>query len=144
MIISNQDIFSDGQAITATAASANVIDLGAAGTPYGAPAAIGRDLGSLPMQPIFLDIRVTQAFNNLTSLDIALESDDNSGFASAKEIAKRTYTLAELNAIKQLTFPSALPRGTDEQFLRLKFTVNGTAPTTGKIFAAVVPGRQTQ
>ena len=142
MIISNQDILSDGQAITATAPSTNVIDIGAAGTPYGASAAVGRDLGNTP-QPIAIDVRVTQAFNNLTSLKVSLETDDNAAFGSAKEVASRTYTLAEINSLKRLTFPSYLSRGLDEQFFRLNYTVTGTPPTTGKIFAAIVPGSQT-
>lgn len=144
MIISMQDIFSDSQGpITASAASTNILDIGAAGTPYGAPGPVNRDLGNYPKH-IDMDVRVTQAFNNLTSLKIALETDDNAGFASAKEVASRTYLLAEINSIKQLQFPSALIRGVDEQFLRLNYTVAGTAPSTGKIFAAIVPGRQTQ
>jgi hypothetical protein len=142
MIISNQDILSDSQGpITASAASTNVIDIGAAGTPYGAGAAVNRDLGNLPT-PIDLDVRITQVFNNLTSITIALQTDDNSAFASPKEVASRTYTLAEVNSLRRLSFPSHLPRGVDEQFFRLFYTIAGTAPTTGKIFAAIVPGDQ--
>jgi hypothetical protein len=141
MIISQQDIFSDSQGpITATAASTNVLDIGAAGTPFGAPAALGRDLGNLPTK-IELDCRVVQAFNNLTSLDVALQgSDDNSTFVT---IATKNYLLAGLG-IGALDFPAAFIKGTKYRYLRLNYTVNGTAPSTGKIFAAVVPGRQNQ
>jgi hypothetical protein len=139
MIISNQDILSDGQAITATVASTNVIDIGAAGTPFGAPAAVGRDLGNIP-DLIDVDCRVTQAFNNLTSLKVALEgSDDNATFT---EVASRTYLLAEINSTRRLEFPSNLIRGVNKRYLRLNYTVTGTAPTTGKVFAAIVPGAQ--
>jgi hypothetical protein len=140
MIISNQDILSDGQAVTATAASTNVLDVGAAGTPFGAPQALGRDLGNLP-EKIGLDVRVTQAFNNLTSLDVALQiSDDNATFTT---VATRNYLLAALT-VGPLDFPAALIKGTKGRYIRLNYTVNGTAPTTGKIFAAVVPGRHEQ
>ena len=42
MILSAQQIFSDGQALTATAVSTNLIDLGATGTVVGAPAVAAR------------------------------------------------------------------------------------------------------
>jgi hypothetical protein len=140
MIVDNTLVFSDSQAITATAASTNVIDIGAAGTAYGAAAALSRDIGKSTEIPVYAS--VTQAFNNLTSLKVALESDDNAGFSSAKEIASRTYLLAELTLGARLSFPAELPEGTDEQYIRINYTVTGTAPTTGKIFASVVAGRQ--
>jgi hypothetical protein len=141
MIISNQDIFSDSQGpITATAASTNVLDVGAAGTPFGAPVAVGRDLGNMDVK-IHVDCRVVQVFNNLTSLDVALQgSDDNSSWSI---IATENYLLAKVNVLGRLDFPSALIRGAKYRYLRLNYTVNGSAPSTGKIFAAVVPGHQT-
>ena len=141
MILDNTNIFSDGQAITATANSTNVIDLGAAGTPQGASVAIARDVAV--GNKIRLFCNVTQVFNNLTSLKIALVSDDNSSLSSPKEIASRTYLAAELAATGQLKFPAAVMLGADERYLGLVFTVTGTAPTTGKISCGIVPGRQT-
>jgi hypothetical protein len=140
MILDNTNIFSDGQAITATANSTNVIDLGAAGTPVGASVAIARDIGVGNEINVFCN--VTQAFNNLTSLKIALVSDDNTSLSSAKEIASRTYALAEINATKQLKFPARIPMGADEQYLGLVFTVTGTAPTQGKVSCGITPARQ--
>jgi hypothetical protein len=140
MILDNTNIFSDGQAITATANSTNVIDLGAAGTPVGAAVAIGRDIGA--GTDIYVATNVTQAFNNLTSLKIALVSDDNTSLSSPKEIASRTYLLAEINATGQLTFPARIPMGANEQYLGVVYTVTGTAPTTGKVTSAIVAARQ--
>lgn len=140
MIVDNTLVFSDSQAITATAGSTNVVDIGAAGTAYGASAAVPRDIGKGTEIPMY--VSVTQAFNNLTSLKITMESDDNAAFSSAKEIGSKTYLLAELTLGARLSFPAEIPEGADEQYLRLNYTVTGTAPTTGKIFASVVAGRQ--
>jgi hypothetical protein len=142
MILDNTNIFSDAQAITATARSTNVIDLGAAGTAFGHAAAVGRDIGK--GTEVQVTCNVVEAFNNLTSLKISLESDDNAAFASAKEIASRTYLLAEINSAKILSFPAEIPEGADERYISLNYTVTGTAPTTGKITCGVVAARQTQ
>jgi len=137
MIVDANNIFSDGQAITATAPSTNVLDLGAPGTPFGAPAAVEQDVGKCNCIEVALN--VTQAFNNLTSLAVALQvSADNSTFT---EVATRTYLLAQLGT-GQLDFPAMLPVGTNARFVRLNYTVTGTAPTTGKVFAGIVAGRQ--
>lgn len=142
MIVDNTLVFSDGQAITGDARSTNVVDLGAAGTAYGHAAAVARDIGK--GEPIPLAVHITEAFNTLTSLTISLHVDDNAGFSSAKEVAKRTYPLSELTLGARLSFPAYVPEGADERYLSLHYDVTGTDPTTGKIFAAVVAGRQTQ
>ena len=138
MIIDANLILSNNQAITATAASTNSIDLGAPGTPYGAPAAVEQDIGK--GNQIAIAVNVTQAFNNLTSLAVALQvSTDN---ATWKEVATHTYLLADLSAVGQLNFPAQLPVGTNLRYMQLNYTVTGTAPTTGQIFAAIVAARQ--
>ncbi|TIR78827.1 MAG: hypothetical protein E5X15_10440 [Mesorhizobium sp.] len=133
MIFDMQTLLSDAQAITATAASTNTIDLGPIAT------GIVRDIGK--GKPIPLRIQVVEAFNNLTSLTIALQVDDNSGFASPKTVWSQTVVLADLIAGKVIV-PEWVLRGTDERYMRLNYTVTGTAPTTGKITAGVVMGAQ--
>ncbi|TIR84193.1 MAG: hypothetical protein E5X04_01980, partial [Mesorhizobium sp.] len=118
---------------TATAASTNTIDLGPIAT------GIVRDIGK--GKPIPLRIQVVEAFNNLTSLTVALQTDDNTGFASAKTVWSQVVVLADLIAGKVIV-PEWIPRGTDERYMRLNYTVTGTAPTTGKITAGVVMGAQ--
>lgn len=140
MIMDNTLVLSDNQAITATARSTNVIDLGAANFSYGNSVAVRRDLGI--GQDVPFTLNVTQVFNNLTSLTVAIQSDDNAAFSSPKEVSSRTYTLAELNTLKQLSFPARLPEGTDEQFVSLLYTVTGTAPTTGRLTGGVVAAKQ--
>lgn len=140
-IIDNTLLFSDSQAITADAGSTNVIDLGAPGTPVGASAALKRDVGKGATIPI--EVLVTEAFNTLTSLQIQVQVDNDAAFGSPKVVAmSRAYALAELTRGARLNFPAELPEGTDERYLRLFYDITGTAPTTGKIFASVVAGRQ--
>ncbi len=128
MIMDRTLLFSDRQAITATAASTNVVDLGAA-----------RNMS--PGKVVPLAIAVTETFNNLTSLAVSIETDDNAAFSSATTVATGvTYPAADLVAGKQLLLPDVLTG--KERFVRLKYTVVGTAPTTGRITAGVTAGNQ--
>lgn len=142
MIIDNTLVLSDHQAVTATAVSTNIWNLQAQGTPYGWISAYGRDAGEGYMD-IPLLIEVTEAFATLTSLTISVETDDNAGFASATTI----YTGAAIPVASLVVgYKFALqdvPKGVNEQYVRLRYTVTGSNATTGKIFAAVTAGNQT-
>lgn len=140
MHLDEQALFSDQQAITATAASTNYIDRGAVNTPPGGSNAIRNDLGGGGNIPLL--IQVTADFNNLTSLKIDVEVDDNTSFSSAKVVASETVLLADLKAGK-IVSPNVVPIGTDERYMRLNYTVTGTAPTTGKVTAGIAGGIQT-
>ncbi|EMA2707712.1 hypothetical protein U2H84_001524, partial [Pseudomonas aeruginosa] len=80
-------------------------------------------------------------FNTLTSLTIELQTDDNSGFSSPRSLFSVVVPLADLKVGYQ-TPVIVLPQKT-ERYLRLNYTVTGTAPTTGKVTAGVVAGVQT-
>ena len=138
MIISQELTLSDKQAITATAASTNVIDLGPTSRWVHASADLVKDSG-MGMPPIPLLLQITEVFNNLTNLKISIEVDDNSGFSSAKEVLSQTVLLAGLTAGTRLNI-EYIPKGTNERYLRLFYTVTGTAPTTGKVTAAITAG----
>ncbi len=141
MILDNTLVLSDAQAITGTAASTNIIDIGAAGTSWGASSAVRRDIGIGTEIPVAL--AVTQSFNNLTSLAVSLQVDDDAAFGSPTTVAiGPNVALAGLAAGQLLTFPAELPVGTNKRYIRLLYTVTGAAPTTGKLTAAVVAGRQ--
>ena len=142
MIIDATTLFSSAQSITATVASTNIIDLGAPGTIYGAASAIVRDVGRGADVPI--KCTVVESFNNLTSLIISIETDDNSGFSTpATVFTSPTYVLADLATGARNLLPENVPIGTNERYMRLKYTVAGTAPTLGKITAGVTAGNQT-
>lgn len=132
MIFDRQTLMSDRQAITATAQSTDQIDLG--------PIARSRDVGR--GQKIPLRIQVVETFNNLTSLAVAVQVADDAAFSvNLTTVQTITLTLAELTA-GRVILPEELPRGTARRFLRLNYTVTGTAPTTGRITAGVVMGTQ--
>jgi hypothetical protein len=131
MIFDKQTLLSDAQAIVATGPSDNVINLGPLKTGF------VRDIGK--GEPLPFLIQVVEAFNNLTSLTVTFQTDDNAAFASPKSGVTTTVVLADLKAGKIIS-PSFVPRGTDELYMRLLYTVTGTAPTTGKITAGCVLG----
>lgn len=130
MILDKQNIMSEAQAITATAVSTNVIDLGATGTDQG--------------EPVNLLLQVNEAFTaaGAGTLTITLETDDNESFSSATvllstgAIPKATLALGYQAAI------SFLPANV-ERYIRLNYTVATGPMTAGKITAAIVLGRQT-
>jgi hypothetical protein len=144
MILSMQDIFSDAQAITATAASTNIIDLGKAGTPFGAPTALNPDVAKAGVE-IPLDVRVVTTFATLTSLAVSVEiaADGDAAFGSPTTIATSAAILAAtLVAGYQFPFPARIPEGVNARYVRLKYTVAGSNATAGAITAAVVAARQ--
>ena len=134
MILDNQTLFSDRQALTATAASTNTIDL----SPIGP--GIVRDIG--PGNPIPITVQVVTAFTGLTSLAVTLQVDDNPTFSSPKNvISSGAIPLASLVAGYQFNM-DYIPRGTDERYMRLNYTVVGTG-TAGAVTAGVTMGNQT-
>ncbi|WP_272962323.1 Bbp16 family capsid cement protein [Alcanivorax jadensis] len=128
MLLDAQNLFSDAQAITATAASTNVIDTGSA-----------KDDGKGGSIPLL--IQCVADFDNLTSLTVALQTDTTSGFGSATTLYSVVVPLADLKAGYQ-TPVITLPQGV-ERYLRLNYTVTGTAPTVGAITAGIAAGVQT-
>jgi hypothetical protein len=138
MILSQNLILSDNQAITATADSTNVIDLGVAATPYGAVAALNRDIGKGAGIPIL--VQVTEAFNTLTSLTISISTGATTGLGT--KIVSQTILLADLLVGKQMAVV-VLPNDITERYLGIEYVVAGTDPTTGKITAGITMGVQT-
>lgn len=133
MIIDKQNLFSEAQAVTASAASTNVIDLGATDS---------------KIQPFhnkgggfMVNAQVVENFNNLTSLKVGLQTANDEAFSSPDTVLETTVVLASLKA--GYIFPlSVLPEGM-KRYVRLYYTVTGTAPTTGKMTAGLVLDKQT-
>lgn len=132
MIFDRQTLFSDAQAVTADAASTNVIDLGPIAT------GIIRNVGKGKRIPLV--IQVVEDFNTLTSLEVKVETDSADSFASPKVVATTgAIALADLKKGKRFSI-DFIPRDTDERFVRLYYDVTGTAPTLGRITAGVALG----
>lgn len=138
MIFSAQQLFSDDQAITASADSTNVIDLGVAGTPYDAAAALNQDIGKGNKIPFL--VQVTEAFDNLTSLEIKVSTGATTALGTT--VISQTILLADLTVGKQIAL-EVLPNDITERYLGIEYVVTGTAPTTGKITAGITMGNQT-
>lgn len=142
MIFDMQSLFSDAQAVTADAPSENVIDLGPVGTPVNGTAPLPRDLGA--GGPVCFRAQVTENFNNLTSLNIIMETSDTEDFSAGVETIVETGDVAAANLVTGYASPIRyIPVGADKRYLRLRYDVTGTAPTTGKITAGLVCGDQT-
>ena len=140
MILDLQSMFSDDQAITTSAASTNVIDLGATGTPPLSSTALTRDIG--PGTPIDILIQVTVAHGGTSpTLDIDLEMDTVVGFSSATIVASAVQLVGA--AVGDRASIRWIPDGTSERFIRLAYTAGGTSPTI-TVTAGIALGIQTR
>lgn len=113
------NLFSDAQALTATADSTNVIDLG-----------VDRNVGQ--GEPLAIVI-VTDVAADFTTTDedytVNVETDSVEAMSSARVIASRnwvTANAAELAAGTKIVIP--LPHD-NERYLQLAFVLAGTTPT---------------
>lgn len=136
MLLDGETQFSNRQAITTTAVSTNIIDLGATGTRANNTSPLTRDIGGWVED---LLIQVTQDFAGGTSVQVQMQTDDNVAFASPTVVAQTAaIPVASLKA--GYRFPlSGFPVGTSERFVRLNYVVAGTM-TAGSITAAVTAG----
>lgn len=140
MIFDAQTKFSTAQAITAAAASTNIIDLGAAGIPYGASAALSRDLGVGGEVP--LRIQVVEKFLTLTNLKVAVQTSVDEAFTSPITVLEtEAIPVASLLAGYQFNI-DRFPLKTANRYVRLYYTPTGTTATAGKVTAGVVVANQ--
>lgn len=138
MIFSLNQLLSNAQALTATAVSTNYIDLGAPGTPYGAAAPLPRDVGK--GNPITILIQnILDSTGTSETMQVDIETDDNTGFSSAKVIASYNFTAGAL-AGDQVPI-QVLPNDC-ERYIRINYTLAGTSPTFD-VTAGITLGNQT-
>lgn len=132
MIFDRQSLLSDAQAVTANAASTNVIDLGPIATGYKRRVGLGKKIP--------LAIQVVEDFNTLTSLEIKVQGSDTENFSSAVDLATTgAIPVADLKAGYRASI-DVIPRNQEQRYIRLSYVVDGTAPTAGKVTAGVVLG----
>lgn len=142
MIFDKTTLLSDGQAITSTAPSTNVIDLGATGTAMFASAPQVRDIGKGKQIPLLVQVVEDFAAAGAATLTVSLQVDSVENFASPKTVwTTPALALADLVAGKVIV-PEYIPRGTDERYMRLNYTVATGPMTAGKITAGVTMGNQ--
>lgn len=143
MIFDKQTQFSAAQAITVTAASTNIIDLLAAGIPYGHTGAVTRDQGiNAEGNEVPLLIQVVTAFATATSVKVAVQTDNDVAFGSPVTVLE-TEAIPIATLVAGYKFNIAeLPEGTRERYVRLLYTVAGSDATAGAITAGIVAARQ--
>lgn len=126
MILDEQGLFSNKQAITESCVSENVLDMGKREVSFGTP--------------VGLFIQIAKTFNNLTSLSIKVQTSMEEDFSSSVDLVEQKILLAGLKKgeVSSIKF---LPKG-NLGFLRLVYTVDGTNPTQGAIIAGIVDGVQ--
>ncbi len=124
MIIDAQQLLSDAQALTVTAPSTNIIDLG-----------VDRDLGKGKGMAVVVNVDVAaDGTTGDETYQFDLETDDNAGFASPELILRRiagalpSIPRARLVAGFRLVLP--IPSDPEmERFLRVNYVLGGTTPT---------------
>lgn len=117
MILDGQHLFSDAQALTETAASTNVIDLGA-----------DRNLGQgEPMAVMLLLDVAADGTTGDETYSVAIQTDDNVGFSSAATLETLTITRGAVAGTKY--FHVLKPDTSCERYLRINYTLGGTTPT---------------
>lgn len=137
MILDANLEFSDAQAVTATAISTNVVDLG--------PVTDNtlRDIGT--GEPVYLVFSVDTTFtaSGAATLTAALVSDSTANLAtSATTHATPLSAIPVASLVAGYTAAVHLPPGNYEQYLGIQYTV-GTGPmTAGKINAFITKDAQ--
>ena len=113
-----QNLFSDAQAVTTTAASTNLIDLGVDGN-----LGIGEPMSVVVVVDVALDDG-----NADETYVITVETDSDSGFATAlATIATYTATRGDVAGSKYVL---GIPADTScKRYVRVKYTHGGTSPT---------------
>lgn len=115
MFIDAQHLFSDAQALTATAASTNLIDLGA-----------DRNIGVGEPMAVVITCDVAMAGTSPTFI-ATVQADDNSSFSSAATVIACPQKSA-IAAGEQIVIP--LPSDSMvERYMRVNYTLGGTSPT---------------
>lgn len=115
MILDAEQVFSARQAVTADAASTNVIDLGA-----------DRDVGT--GEPLAVVVICDVELDGTTpTIVFQVQTDTVENFASPTLVAQsKTYSALAAGERVVIPLPPDLPR---ERYLRLNYDVNGTSPT---------------
>lgn len=130
MIMDSTLLFSEDQAITATAVSTNVIDLG-----------VDRDIKKGMDLELLLAVTTAFAAAGAATLTVTVQTDDNEAFASPTVLAtSAAIPVADLVAGAQ-PFPISVP-GPTNRYLRLNYTVATGPFTAGNMTASIVIDRE--
>lgn len=127
MLLDTETLFSDKQAVTATAASTNVIHTAA-----------GKIKEIAFGTPLPLLIQVVEDFAGLTSVKVAVQTAADENFTTPVTLAE-TAAIPVADLVAGYKFPiNFMPKG-NLGYTRLMYTVVGTG-TAGRIDAGFVAG----
>lgn len=125
MLFGYKDLFSDEQAITASAASTNEVSFGA------------DDVGE--GKPVYITVKVNVDFTSVAgdeTLTISLQDKSTGSFADTG-VASAAIAISDLKA-GDIIFRQPLPDGALDNELQLYYTVAGTGNfTAGKVTAGL-------
>lgn len=129
MILDAELEFSSEQAVTASAASTNIVDLG-----------VARDIGV--GEETYIRIGVTETMDDSgddSTLTVSLQTDDNSSFGSASTIATLVTIPATTVAGTEyfIKVPIAITQDY-ERYIRLYYTIANGNLSAGKFDANIV------
>lgn len=113
MYVDSKQAFADGQVLTTTAVSTNVIDLG-----------VDRNIGAGEAMAVMVSSSV-DAGGTAPTLQFEIQTDDNAAMASATVIGT-SEELTSLVAGQKIVLPLGL---NNERYLRLNLITGGTSPT---------------
>lgn len=128
MFLDKENLFSDAQAVTATAASDNSIDLGAV-----------RDIGTGEDLYIFVSVDVSMTDSGSDStLAVALEGDSTSTFTP--DATETLFTFPALTAAGTVYYKKLSPGSGPlaYQYIQLKYTPANGNLSTGSFTAGIV------
>ena len=126
-IIDAQNLFSEDQTVTASAASTNLIDLNAAG-----------DLGA--GENLYIRCHVVSALVGAgAAMTIKVQTDDNASFSSATD-GQTIGTFAAVAAAGTILTARIAPGTITERYVRLYYTVAGGTMTDSGVTSAIVHG----
>lgn len=136
MIFSEKLLFSDAQAITATAVSTNVIDLGVLSSIITSRL----DQGVGIIIPVLIQL-VTAFTSTANTLTVTLQHSDTEG-SGYEDLIEVPAQATSLLLTPGYLFPiNAFVRNMDKRFLRINYTVSTTL-VSGKITAGIVMSAQ--
>jgi hypothetical protein len=124
MLLDQLNVFSDKQALRATGASTNTIDLTAA--------------GNAVQGALFVMAHVDTAFAGATQVVVAIQTAADSAFTSPVTLASFTLNATALANTNDPLFAAAIPVGL-KRYLRAYYTVTGTI-TAGNVSCFVADG----
>lgn len=126
MVLDAYNLYSDAQAVTANAASTNLIDHGAV-----------RDLGTGEDLYIvcLVDVAMTDSSSNSTCT-VTLETDDNSSFSSATT-GQTLFVFSAVSAAGTVKIARIQPDALNERYSRLYYTMAGGDLSAGSFTAFI-------